>query len=91
MGLQPVMGHGPVGELGDPYVDNIVRELAAVHIPLGARVVIGQEVREEIPREGACLVSGMARLLEDAREVVEEALSILGRLLLVPRPLVVVA
>src|SRR5215207_2705359 len=32
----------------------------------------------------------MARALEDARELVEEELSILGRLLLVPDPLVVV-
>src|SRR5215210_6880206 len=33
----------------------------------------------------------MARVLKDARELVEEELSILGRLLLVPDPLVVVA
>src|SRR5207249_7850115 len=36
MGPQPVMGHCTVAQQGDPHVDDIVGELAAVRVPLGA-------------------------------------------------------
>ena len=52
------MGHCTVAQQSDPQVDDIVGELAAVRVPLGACVVIGQEVREEMPREGGGLVAG---------------------------------
>jgi hypothetical protein len=84
------MGHGTLAQQGDPHVDDVVGEIAALREPLGARVVVGQEVREETPREGDWLVPLTARVLEGARELVEEERTILGRLLLVPDPIVVV-
>src|SRR5436190_22149293 len=63
MGPQPIMGHCAVAQQGDPHVDDVVGEIAAVREPLGARVVIGQEVREQTPREGGRPVPGVARVL----------------------------
>jgi hypothetical protein len=55
MRVQSVMWHSAVGQHGDSHVDDVIGELAAVQVSFRACVVVGEDVREQIPREGARL------------------------------------